>query len=340
MDSPRHNAQPGRPEVAIVSPRVIASFVQQDADLLGESFHTTLIPVSGPASLVRLHPAMCHADVAILWFLGRHAIPAILLARAYRVPVISVVGGFEVAWEADIKYGVRPGSIRESVLRWMLRSSAAIITVSEFSRGLAMQRFPEHVDRMVMIHNAVDTSKFNYIPGGPRSGVLCVATLTSSSIKVKNLDILRGIALAMPETPFVLVGPALDSEARDFVSRLPSNIHWKGRLVGDELVSAYQNASVYVQLSRHESFSLALAESMACGCVPVVSLGGALPEVGGIAAQVLTDLMPQTCVRAIRRAMLSSEDDRRRAREHVLARFGTDLRRDRLVELIDNLMKS
>ena len=35
-----------------------------------------------------------------MWFVGRHSIPAIVFARALGVPLITVIGGFEVAWEA------------------------------------------------------------------------------------------------------------------------------------------------------------------------------------------------------------------------------------------------
>lgn len=281
MEPTRDPSPSDCPKLVIVSPRNVASFVQQDAGLLSGRFDTELVPIRGLSSLYQLYSSVRNADAMLVWFLGRHAISALALACVFRVPAISVIGGFEVAWEDDIQYGIRPHSLRERALRWMLRRSAAIITVSEFSRSLAVRRFPELVDRMVLIHNAVDTAKFTYTPGGQRSGVLCVAALTSGSIKVKNLDRFRTIAAAMPDTPFVLIGPALDSEARDFVSTLSSNVQWRGYLKGNDLVSAYQMASVYIQLSRHESFSLSLAEAMACGCVPVISSGGALPDVGG-----------------------------------------------------------
>lgn len=328
-----------KPRILVVSPRLVASFVKQDCALLSGSFETHLLPIRSVTSLFRLYSELKRADAVLVWFLGRHAIPTIVLARVLNVPVVSVIGGFEVAWEADISYGVRPGSVQDSVLRWMLRKSDSIITVSEFSRELARSRVPELASRMELIHNAVDTSRFDFAPNIERSGILCVATLSAHSIRVKNLERFRMIAEAMPDTHFTLVGPLLDSESDSYRQRLPENVKWTGQLLGDDLVRAYQSSSVYLLISRHESFSVALAEAMACGCVPVVSAHGALPEVGGSAARVLPDLDIDTCVRVLRSALNAPDSDRGRARELVVQRFSAEIRRIKLEKLLAGIVQ-
>jgi glycosyltransferase involved in cell wall biosynthesis len=340
MESARDHSWTGRHRIVVIAPRIVASFVKQDVDLLSADFESSLVSISGAKSISRCYFALRHASAILVWFLGRHAIPAILIARALKVPVVSVIGGFEVAWESDIRYGIRPRSIQDSALRWMLRKSDSIITVSEFSCELAKSRLPEVAGRMTLIHNAIDTSRFAIDLESARSGVLCVATLSADSIRVKNLEKFRMIAEAMPDTEFSLVGPALDSEARKFTERLPGNVKWMGQLLGDDLVRAYQSASVYLQISRHESFSVALAEAMACGCVPVVSAHGALPEVGGSVARVLPDLELETCIRALRDASIAPAADRIRAREHVTLRFSTEQRRIKLEELFTGIIRS
>lgn len=340
MESTRRHSPKRRHRIVVVAPRVVASFVNQDVDLLSADFDSRLVSIDSAASLVRCYWTLRHADAVLVWFLGRHAIPAIALARALNIPVVSVIGGFEVAWEADIRYGVRPGSVQDTALHWMLRKSDSIITVSEFSRGLAMSRFPELANRMTLVYNAVDTSRFTLAPNTPRSGILCVATLSAHSIKVKNLEKFRTITVAMPDTNFTLVGPAVDSEAELFTQRLPKNVKWMGQLLGDDLVRAYQSASVCVQISRHESFSVALAEAMACGCLPVVSAHGALPEVGGSVARVLPDLEVDTCVQVLRNALNAPDADRGRARELVVQRFSADIRRIKLERLFAGILQS
>ncbi len=329
-----------RPNIVIVSPRNVATFVRQDVRLLDSKCNVSLVPIAGPASLLSLNAATRKAHAVILWFLGRHALPAIALASARSVPIITIIGGFEVAWESDIGYGVRPRSPRDSVLRWMLRRSQAIVTVSQFSHDLAASRFPILAGRMVLIHNAVDTASFTYLPGIPRSGVLCVAGLSANSIKVKNLELFRQVATAMPEQAFTLVGPALDATAKQFVRTLPENLLWLGHLSSEALVSIYRKSSLYLQISRHESFSLALAEAMASGCIPVISGNGALPEVGGSVARVVTDLSVEGCRHAIEEGLRAADADRLSAREHIVARFGTERRREQLLQLIDRIMRT
>ncbi len=323
--------------VAIVAPQTVASFIQQDAILLSRDFDTVIVPVRRVFSLRCLYTEVRRANAIVIWFLGRHAIPATIIAKLFRKPLVSVIGGFEVAWEEDIGYGIKPNSLRESVLKILLRNSSVIVVVSDFSRRLTIQRFPELADRIELIHNAVDTQLFDFVPGRSRSGVLCVATLTATSIKVKNLDLLARTAAAMPDVQFTLVGPALDKAGARFASALPSNMKWVDQLLGDQLVDVYREASVYAQLSRHESFSLALAEAMACGCIPVITNGGALPEVGGEVARVIPDMNPDSVARVIRDCLQANVTDRMRARERIVTNFGIEKRRAKLASLLQNL---
>lgn len=322
----------------IVSPRILPTFVQQDGRLLSSEYDVELIAMSGLASIGRLKSAVRNAGALFLWFLGRHAIPAILFAHLRRIPVVAVIGGFEVAWEEDIQYGIQPGSARDRLLGWMLRQMRAIVTVSRFSHNLAVGRFPTLSDRMILIHNAVDESVFSPSPTASRSGVLCVATLSADSIKVKNLGLYRQLAIATPGTSFTLVGPAIDSEAKRYVSSLPKNVQWMGQLSDDSLVDAYRKASVYFLASHHESFSLALAEAMSCGCIPVISPNGALPEVGGADARIVQNLSIESCQEAIADGLTATEVERIRVREHIAKNFGTKLRRAGLSRLFAKIL--
>jgi glycosyltransferase involved in cell wall biosynthesis len=88
----------------------------------------------------------------------------------------------------------------------------------------------------------------------------------------------------LPEARLVLVGggDAIDDH-RELAGRLgvAPAVTFLGPLTGDELVSAYQNASVVVLPSRTEaeSFGLALIEAMACGRPVIGSRIGGIPEV-------------------------------------------------------------
>jgi glycosyltransferase involved in cell wall biosynthesis len=59
---------------------------------------------------------------------------------------------------------------------------------------------------------------------------------------------------------------------------LETNIKWLGGIKAGEIIENLQNASVFVNPSLIESYSLALGEAMAVGTPAVVSYAGAMPE--------------------------------------------------------------
>lgn len=69
-------------------------------------------------------------------------------------------------------------------------------------------------------------------------------------------------------------------EAKVKNAHLEKNIIFKGRLTGEKLVEAYQEANLFVLPSSNESFSMAILEAMACA-LPVVST-----NIGGIPSLV------------------------------------------------------
>jgi glycosyltransferase involved in cell wall biosynthesis len=177
-----------------------------------------------------------------------------------------------------------------------------------------------------MIYNGVNTSDFECDTTGARGGVLCVGIVAANTIATKGWDLFWATAAAMPDVPFVAVGPTLDDEARRFVSQHPANLTWLGPLHGHELTSVYQRASVYFQGSWHESFSLSVAEAMACGCIPVVTRVGALPEVAGDIGFYLADRTVPSAVAAIRAALAAPPEHRVRARERIDSNFSAERR--------------
>ncbi len=59
---------------------------------------------------------------------------------------------------------------------------------------------------------------------------------------------------------------------------LENNVTWLGALTAKEIISQLQEASVFVNPSFIESYSLTLAEAMSVGIPSVVSFAGAMPE--------------------------------------------------------------
>jgi len=78
-------------------------------------------------------------------------------------------------------------------------------------------------------------------------------------------------------------------EARARVTELglKEDVLWDGYATGQNLVSAYRRASVFVFPSFYEGFGLPVLEAMACGTPVVCSHRASLPEVAGDAALLI-----------------------------------------------------
>ncbi len=134
-----------------------------------------------------------------------------------------------------------------------------------------------------VVHNGFDT-EFWKNQGNTRAHLsfISVATGTSTSSRaiVKGYDLIERLAENHPDWSFTLVGD------KDY--RSPnSNVKVLGKLSPMQLKELYNEHQFYLQLSTSEGFPNALGEAMACGCIPVGSAVGAIPEIIGTSGLVL-----------------------------------------------------
>jgi glycosyltransferase involved in cell wall biosynthesis len=327
-----------RPRVLLVSPPGESSFVAQDFRCLAERYDAVHFAWRGIAGIPRLLREIARADAILIWFAARHAVPTVIWARLLRVPVATIVGGYEVAWLPEIPYGIPPGSVQHRIVRAILHYSNQVLTVSQITDQATRNLLGETHPPIQLIHNAIDTDHFCVDPAVARRTILTVAHFKSTTVEVKGLRLFWEVAEAMPDEEFVAVGPAHDDAGRALVGNCPPNLRWLGPLYGPELLLQYQQAKVYFQGSLHESFSVATVEAMACGCLPVVAPNGALPEVAGDSASYLEALTPEAAVRAIRDALTRPEVERQKARARVVERFAVSRRQEALFQVIDRLI--
>ncbi|GAF92264.1 unnamed protein product, partial [marine sediment metagenome] len=103
-----------------------------------------------------------------------------------------------------------------------------------------------------------------------------------------------------------------------------------------QLLSYYQKAKVYCQLSYYESFSVALAEAMSCGCIPVVTDRGALPEVVDNCGFIIPYGDVNKTVNAIKKALDASIEMSVKVRLRIINNFSNVNRGYKIVNSIIN----
>lgn len=163
---------------------------------------------------------------------------------------------------------------RRSLIRKFLSSAGYIFVPSEFSRKTFLKIGGYNPDKVISVHNGVDTRIF--VPQNKESykNMLNVIFVGRPTAK-KGINWLKDAVALITE------------ENRDLKINL--------RIVGgqenvshENLPAHYQNADVLVQPSLvHETFGLTLAEAMACGIPVITSNMGAMPEVAGEAGIIV-----------------------------------------------------
>ncbi len=166
---------------------------------------------------------------------------------------------------------------------WMCRSSASVVTVSEYSRQMLDLFKVSKRNKTSVVHNGADhiLSSAANLPDNLSDLVAGQYVVHFASHKAyKNTGVLID-AFRRPELrdlTLLCVGPAA-AELGALAHALPSNIRFAGRVDDNVLRALYERALCVAMPSRTEGFGLPPVEAMACGCPAVVSPCGAMPEV-------------------------------------------------------------
>ncbi|MEY2704841.1 MAG: hypothetical protein RL407_903 [Bacteroidota bacterium] len=226
----------------------------------------------------------------LCFFGGYHTVLPVIFGKVFGKKCSIQAGGTDCINMPEIGYG----NFRKKGLAWATRFSfehcSLILPVAEAlvsqhytfdpridpKQGL-MHLIPGLKTPIKVIPNGFDTDFWKDVDKErlPLS-FITVATSTSNSsrAKVKGYDLIERLAAAHPEWNFTLVGDAA-------YRTTCANIQILGKLTPVDLRELYSTHQFYLQLSTSEGFPNALGEAMACGCIPIGSAVGAIPEIIG-----------------------------------------------------------
>lgn len=318
-----------------------AIFLKTDLDILKKRFSVRTVsgfnrrnPLRGIVSIAEILIWTLWADLTFSWFAGIDAFWAVLFSKMFRKKSVVVASGFSVASMPKIKYGAMRGGISAHVAKFALKYADKLLAVSEFNKKEIL-RYAE-AEKVELIYHGLDHDDFK--PAGKKQSnlVITVGEVKSSNLTRKGLETFIRSARFLPDVEFVLIGRGVDSSA-GYLNRIATpNIKFMGYISSNRLLKYYQRAKVYVQVSAHEAFGVALAEAMLCQCVPVVTERGALPEVVGDTGFYVPYGDPEATASAIKKAL--NCDKGREARRRIERLFPLQRRRRDLISKIEAVL--
>ena len=322
-----------KPRVLFVYRRMVP-FVKSDFEALKRNFpvlplHVTRNLIKDCADFARF---ITKSDVIFVWFAGFQALLSVFFGRLFHKRVVVIAGGYDAAYVPEIGYGAFTFWYRAAVAYFVLRQADVVVAVSDNTKREVQRRL--NPKSIIVIYNGIDTDLF--VPKGEKELiVLTVAAINESNLKKKGLKVFVNAAAKVPEARFVLAGRCTTA-VKELKAIATDNVEFTGYVSFEKLLRLYQKSRVYAQLSYHESFGVALAEAMACECIPVGTKRAALPEVIGNNGIYVSYGDVGETARAIRRA-LEDESSGHAARDRVIEFFSLSKREKNLTELIDNI---
>jgi L-malate glycosyltransferase len=221
----------------------------------------------------RLKRLLPRTDIVQVNHLGPALLPAMVMARRHRVPLLLLLWG-------SCRRGVGPfrsGPTR-SLLRAVARRADVVVALSEgMARNLEVL-WGFRASRLAVIPNGVDTVRFRPRPGGdpphgmpPAPVIISVVSLVPTKRYDLLLDAFRSVSARHGDARLALIGDgpqreALERQARE--SGLAGRVVLAGRRA--DIETWLSRADIYVSSSDTEGMSNAVLEAMSSG-LPVVA---------------------------------------------------------------------
>jgi glycosyltransferase involved in cell wall biosynthesis len=204
------------------------------------------------------------------------------------------------------------------------RHAGPLITVSESSKNDICRDFRVRPGSVHIIPLGVDTRLFR--PGAAQDRIRGrIVTVMSADSPLKGLPtLLRAVAKVATERDvhLIVVGtPAAATRSRAAQHGLGDRVTFTSGLPDQEYARLLSSAEIAVVPSLYEGFSLPAVEHMASGTPLIASRAGALPEVSGDAALLVTPGDPEELAAALRR-LHDDDAERERLAQRGLARVG------------------
>jgi len=314
-----------------------SSFVRQDYQNLSKHFHVIKVNYRRPNDVLDIVKAVYKSDVSFSWFAGGHAFLAVLFSKILGKKSIIVVGGYDVACVPVINYGLFTQAWHKRLMtKLALKYADKVLVVDPSLTEDAIRNAKISGNNFEYLPTGYDYEMF--YPEGTKKDIALTVCMCEdcSRAKIKGIDTFVKAANCLPEIKFLVVGLAGDALER-LQKIAPSNAELMGPKSQDDLISLYQEAKIFCQLSLREGLPNALCEAMLCECVPIGTERNGIPKAIGDTGFYVPLGDPDATAKAVAKALRQPEELGRRARKRIIELFPMERREKGLVRAINDV---
>ena len=230
------------------------------------------------------------AEIMVSRFVGYQTILPIIFSKLTARPVVCIMGGLECIKFPSVKTGSYIKPFFGAVTKWCLKHATHLCPVhdsliltdytyqdDDYPKQGYKYFDPECNTPVTVIRNGYDASKWQPAKVKTPNTFITVAHGIDEDhlYRLKGIDLIMEVAPSFPHCIFTIVG----GRKEKLIQNAPSNIHFAGEVANDKLHDLLGSQEYYLQLSIIEGFPNALCEAMLCGCIPIGSNVGAIPEI-------------------------------------------------------------
>jgi glycosyltransferase involved in cell wall biosynthesis len=182
------------------------------------------------------------------------------------------------------------------------RRADAVVVISEFVRGRAVERLGLDPGRVHVAPLGVDLERFRPGPAARQPFLLYPARAWPHKNHARLLEAFALLRHERPELRLVLTGGGHDATPR------PPGVEVRGNVSLDALAGLYRRAACLVFPSLYEGFGLPPLEALASGCPVAASDLPAIREVCGDAAVLFDPHDPEAIAAGVEHALARSAE--------------------------------
>jgi len=330
-----YSAESKKKKIALIY-NSFSSFVRQDYEILSDHFDVRKVSYRRLKDIPNIMAAVLESDVSFSWFASGHAFLAVLFSKIFGKKSIVVVGGYDVACVPEMNYGqFAHGWHKRIMTKLALRHADRVLVVDPSLKEDAVKNAKVSGNNFEYLPTGYDYEKFNSC--GKKKDIamtVCVGDSWSRT-RIKGVDTFVKVAELLPDIKFLVIG--LSGDARAKIQKIaPPNIELIDPVSQGKLITYYQEAKIYCQLSKREGLPNALCEAMLCECVPVGTECYGIPTAIGDCGFYVPYGNPEATAEAIRKALISP-DKGKKARERIKNLFTVERRAKRLTQILEEL---